>query len=1290
MIYLTFDSNIWIYLLNDSWKENNPLDYLEHWIEEGHITILLPEIILSEWDRNRDKEKVERKKKLKEFFLMADEIIPLEFIKDQRKPENIDKIVENQFIRIENLIKSKAKIIPLENETKFKLIEWGVLKKAPMHKKSSVADAIIILSLFDFVEQNLDNEFIFITENTEDFYQKVEKKQSIHPDLQVNFEKLKIADYRNLNYAMHYLKGKLPVTIDINSKKENRIKNQVSSFVHNPSIVKKLNNFKDIYLEDIKHLELIVKSENPTKQGILFVLGVLDTDINLNEFFFKNVENPVWFSILKDNEIFNPEKNPEPIQTDEGFQITRWNALIYLEKLSYEIPKGKYSELVDEMISIIRNISEKPIDNFRTWGSIITILQNLPNNKIPKDIFQFLPVWFDSKFDTMFQSMGVCEKLLPKFLNEEPTKEDIKKAELILNFLFSIEKTNVPEELWNSETVGYRSKVYLHYLSEVVINQKLDRKIAEYCSSELILELGITVKKLMIDYPRGINTTIENDDKIFEVKIFFEETNLRVLSKLKDSSTLNKESIIENYEIYSEEELKVEFTKTINNQGINYEVIDDIYDTFKILYFALYNDKTSTFGHDSISEMSSENQHDEKVLDVFTLIFRNLLINKTELNPVGGLELLRTFCFDPKFRNPFYKRISLYVISENWAKTQTLFWELIGETDSNFLFSIHSYQNELYELLNKNQGEFGEDEKRVILNIISNGQKDDSEKNDEDYQKYWQLKWFSPLKDTIPFKERYLELSAQLNITNEHFESFGKVRWRRGSVPPFEVEQILEMSNENLVNYIHAFKPKDRQEEPTISGLADILGKAVEINPSKFASQIELYNDVYYIYVYHIINGFKKAWHEQKELDWKKILDFCKHYIENDKFYSEGLKIENDSWNANSDWVKGSIATLISEMTNNDNKRFSDSFISVTKDILFNLTTKLKPIPDHEETKEDYPMYSINSTSGKVLRALFDYSMFRARTLTDLDKKEKWEADTKIIFEETLRKGLIDGYILQGMYFQQFYFLDEKWIKEQIKNNINLPENEWRAFMGGLSYGSVPFNKEIYELFYPHYEKVIDTKIELKSRYNHGLIGHLAVFYLWEYEDLSQNRLVMRFLEKSKTNYISDFVLFICQQEEYTDDLNDDERANFDKIILELWSYLSKKYEKSKNIESQKILGLLSKFLFFVPQLNEKYVFLTLQSCKHLEKTNYSNEILKNLVPFIEGENPEKVAFHIGQIVPNLKFSEHLSEKSKKNIRDLVNFLLKYNQKQVALSICNVMAMTYKQFFLRDIYDENT
>src|ERR1700746_183170 len=147
-----------------------------------------------------------------------------------------------------------------------------------------------------------------------------------------------------------------------------------------------------------------------------------------------------WFDFLKEQGYFDPKNNPEPVQVKEGFQLPLWESLRYLEKLAAEIREGKEHEYIDEILSIIKNVSENPKDNYRTWYIFIKLLGNIPNDRIPKQILNYIPVWLDSKFDTMLQSSELIENLLPKFLNENPTKDDIEKAEYILFFLLKINK----------------------------------------------------------------------------------------------------------------------------------------------------------------------------------------------------------------------------------------------------------------------------------------------------------------------------------------------------------------------------------------------------------------------------------------------------------------------------------------------------------------------------------------------------------------------------------------------------------------------------------------------------------------------------------------------------------------------------------------------------------------------------------------------------------------------------------------------------------------------------------
>ena len=53
MYYLTLDTNTWIYLANGT-EPVRLLTFIKQEVDKGYVTILLPEIIIKEWDRNKD------------------------------------------------------------------------------------------------------------------------------------------------------------------------------------------------------------------------------------------------------------------------------------------------------------------------------------------------------------------------------------------------------------------------------------------------------------------------------------------------------------------------------------------------------------------------------------------------------------------------------------------------------------------------------------------------------------------------------------------------------------------------------------------------------------------------------------------------------------------------------------------------------------------------------------------------------------------------------------------------------------------------------------------------------------------------------------------------------------------------------------------------------------------------------------------------------------------------------------------------------------------------------------
>lgn len=888
----------------------------------------------------------------------------------------------------------------------------------------------------------------------------------------------------------------------------------------------------------------------------------------------------------------------------------------------------------------------------------------------------------------MIQTSELCDKLLPKFLNDEPTQSDIEKAEIILHYLFQVEKTAVLDDTWDGEGNSYHSRIYLHFLADKFEKRNITPKVVKYCSSDFILNLGRTLKFLLLDYPKGINSLLKDGDNEYEIKIQIEKENLIISSKLKASEVANATSYLTNWEDKNEDELKKELVFILKQQDINYTPSDENDDTFNRLWFSLNTDLMSSFGFNSIRKLDDRYSSGEKVLTVFSLIFRDLLDEQAKQNPEKVMKMLSTICFDSKYRIPFYKRISLYVICENWETTKTLFWELVKDNDKLHIFSYYKYQKELFDLLNRNQKALNSEEIKIIASIIDQGKQ--VEEQGEKENEYWKLGWYSALKDIEPFKDKYLSLSKELNITSEHYESLGEIRVRSGSVSPIPKNDLLEKSNQEIAQYIKTFNPQRSFDEPSISGLSETFGSAVEAEPEKFASEIELYQEIPYIYTYHMLNAFGEAWKKQKTFDWEKVLQYCLNILKNPKFYREELKIENDDWHAKSDWVVGSIANLLTDGLQNDKHVFDINLLSLAKEIVQIIIRNLKPVDDLKETNMDYPTYSLNSTAGKSLRALLDYSLHRARNLFKQGDKEKWEADIKSLFEETLQKGIIDGFILEGMYFEQFCFLDYEWIIEQVKKLYKSEDKEWLAFMGGFAFGRPPYNKELYTIFYPHYERAIENNIKFKSFNNNGLVRHLTAFYFWKYETLSSEKLLFQFLNYASSDQVGELINFIWRQENYPKTLSELEQKEFQQIIIDLWKFLSDKYEDSHIEEEQKNLAMLSNWIVFIPELNEGYTSLILKSCKHIDKIHSTHELLENLVELKTKGNPTTTAKAIAKILSSLNFRDYMASYDQEFIKDLVSFLFANGQKQIAAEFCNTMAAMYQQFFLREIYEANS
>src|SRR5258706_1100499 len=232
MYYLTLDTNTWIYLANGT-EPVRLLTFIKQEVDKGYVTILLPEIIIKEWDRNKDNAvKQGSIKHFNDITNALDRILKLlgdkgernvlNFLLDEKEEKDyftdfvdnykkkrteIEEAISDNIKLIDDLFIHKSTvIIKIDDKDYIKAGQYALEKKAPFKNKNSFADALILFSLLDFVKQKSIEGALFISYNTDDFCEKKDGKKYLHPDLEGELKETKTEFYTIVGEALSTIK----------------------------------------------------------------------------------------------------------------------------------------------------------------------------------------------------------------------------------------------------------------------------------------------------------------------------------------------------------------------------------------------------------------------------------------------------------------------------------------------------------------------------------------------------------------------------------------------------------------------------------------------------------------------------------------------------------------------------------------------------------------------------------------------------------------------------------------------------------------------------------------------------------------------------------------------------------------------------------------------------------------------------------------------------------------------------------------------------------------------------
>lgn len=227
MTKLLIDTCVWLDIAKTS-KGEEILNLLTEFIDNKVVEILLPEIIVSEFDRNKDRVIADAGKSLSSQFKKVKEMVAIHADAGSKqeiltKLNDIDKKIptlgENAFQtinRIEEIMKT-AEIINTTDEIKLNATQRAIDKKAPFHlSKNSIGDSIIIecYNYYKIKNSFQDFNFIFITHNVNDFSLKTGNQKLPHEDLSDIFDTAKSQYFISLPEALYSINPALVEEIE--------------------------------------------------------------------------------------------------------------------------------------------------------------------------------------------------------------------------------------------------------------------------------------------------------------------------------------------------------------------------------------------------------------------------------------------------------------------------------------------------------------------------------------------------------------------------------------------------------------------------------------------------------------------------------------------------------------------------------------------------------------------------------------------------------------------------------------------------------------------------------------------------------------------------------------------------------------------------------------------------------------------------------------------------------------------------------------------------------------------
>lgn len=195
-LHLLIDTSVWLDLAKD-YRQLPILEAVAAMAEAGDLELILPRIVVDEFERNKERVIADSKRSLSSHFRLVREAI-VQFAPEEGRDATLSQLNEvdhriasggeaiNDAIEIIDKLFATTTKIELTDAVKARAADRAIAKLAPFHRqRNGMDDAILIETYIDALGARTDPEDVygFVTHNIHDFSEKGGDTRLPHPDL---------------------------------------------------------------------------------------------------------------------------------------------------------------------------------------------------------------------------------------------------------------------------------------------------------------------------------------------------------------------------------------------------------------------------------------------------------------------------------------------------------------------------------------------------------------------------------------------------------------------------------------------------------------------------------------------------------------------------------------------------------------------------------------------------------------------------------------------------------------------------------------------------------------------------------------------------------------------------------------------------------------------------------------------------------------------------------------------------------------------------------------------------